>query len=196
MDCVNGKLKGKNLDTYQVVETKWETWKTMYPQSKVLSTQTGYDRDYSAYPYGDYQTNSQLLFPVEPEDDRLFVKERVLGIIEKNEAQVFRFQSFTDSIRLVTADIQGNKFLIVGSEKDNFIVSFKKPASSNLDRKLYPVQNSLPVVIKDNKGNKYDIFGNVVSGNDQNLQLAPAKSFMGFWFSWGAFYPKPEIHSD
>jgi hypothetical protein len=65
LQCVNGPLVGTEAVTIGVVETKWGTWKKIYPESKVLSTNTGYNRGYGFYPYGDYRADhAYLLFPV------------------------------------------------------------------------------------------------------------------------------------
>ena len=48
-------------------------------------------------------------------------------------------------------------------------------------------------ILADDQGNKWDIFGFHISGPLQ-LPLKGARSFMGYWFAWGAFYPNPEIY--
>ncbi len=56
LKAVNGELKGTPADTCKLIETRWDTWKDMYPETMVLSTNTGYSRNYERYPYGDYKT--------------------------------------------------------------------------------------------------------------------------------------------
>ncbi len=41
LDCVNGELINTKIETFQIVETRWDNWKTMYPDTKVLSLNTG-----------------------------------------------------------------------------------------------------------------------------------------------------------
>ncbi|MBT3419382.1 MAG: DUF3179 domain-containing protein [Candidatus Magasanikbacteria bacterium] len=41
----------------------------------VVSTDTGFKRDYSVYPYGDYEENDSMVFPVSVNDKRYFAKE-------------------------------------------------------------------------------------------------------------------------
>ena len=65
-----------------VVETTWKTWKEMYPGTRVVTNNTGYNRNYGYYPYGDYRTNNNnLLFSISNDDKRLPRKERVLGVV-------------------------------------------------------------------------------------------------------------------
>ncbi len=195
MDCVYGDLKGEKPDNYQVIETEWKTWKNMYPDSKVLSTQTGYRRDYDRYPYGDYKSSDKLLFPVNPEDNRLFSKERVLGIINDNKSKTYRFQLFSNSTRLIRDEFKGMTYLIVGNKTLNLLTAFNLSASNiPVNTKFQSVENSLPMIVEDSNGNKYDIFGNQVTGPHTDYELVPANSFIGFWFSWGAFYPEPLIY--
>ena len=58
----------------------WADWKAKYPDTKVLSKDTGFTRDYSRDPYGDYYTQKGLFSPIENEDNRLFEKALVFGI--------------------------------------------------------------------------------------------------------------------
>lgn len=81
MRAVNGPLSGTNLSTIPVVQTTWATWKSMYPESLILTTDTGYDRNYDQDLYGEKyrEGDSATLFPVKNIDDRLPAKKRVHG---------------------------------------------------------------------------------------------------------------------
>lgn len=79
LKSVNGELSGERAKTYNLFETTWKTWKSMYPNTKVVSTDTGSQRNYGQYPYGEHKTNRNLIFPANNKDNRLHVKERVLG---------------------------------------------------------------------------------------------------------------------
>ena len=61
---VVGPNTNAQVDRLPVVKTTLEEWLTQYPDSKILATRTGYNRDYSGYPYGSYYTNNQIIFPV------------------------------------------------------------------------------------------------------------------------------------
>jgi hypothetical protein len=61
---VVGPQVNATLDRLPAVKTTLADWLAQYPDSQVLSTRTGYSRDYSGYPYGTYYTDEQLIFPV------------------------------------------------------------------------------------------------------------------------------------
>ena len=47
----------------QVIETKFATLRAMYPSARVMTRNTGFTDNYTAYPYDDYRENESLLFP-------------------------------------------------------------------------------------------------------------------------------------
>ena len=89
-----GDLLGTRPVKYMVLETKWETWKKIYPDSKVMNYKTGFARSYGLYPYGDYREEEYLLFPVKYHDTRLHEKERVHCVVTNGKARVYRFKNF------------------------------------------------------------------------------------------------------
>ncbi len=195
---VKGELRGTEAETFQLVETTWETWKNMYPQTKVLSTQTGYNRDYTHYPYGDYRTNhNNILFPYSPVDDRLQTKERVHGVIMNGEAKAYRLGSFAGQLTLIEDVFKGVPLLVVGNQAEDFIVSFVDPSEDNgteLHFEVISRDSPGSEILTDNEGNVWNVFGEAVSGPRTGERLEPTTSFMGFWFAWGAFYPGLQIY--
>lgn len=55
-----------NLSLTRVPATKTtlEDWIAQYPDSQILSTRTGHNRNYQDYPYGTYNIDERLIFPV------------------------------------------------------------------------------------------------------------------------------------
>ncbi len=76
-------MTGARLGTIPFEDTTWGAWKKKYPDTLVLSTDTGHNRDYRSDPYASYYRSSRLLFPVEKESKEFDRKEKVVGI-ERN----------------------------------------------------------------------------------------------------------------
>ena len=197
LDCVNGALKGREVETFPLVETTWLTWKEMYPSTVVVSTNTGYNRSYGRYPYGGYRTeNDLLIFPVTNKDDRLPGKERVHGILSSGTIRIYTFEDFGDGITVINDDLQGRNVVVVGSKKDNFMVSFLNDPGDGTTLSFSPVEDAYPIVMSDGEGNKWDVFGRALDGPRTGSQLSTVSSFMGYWFSFAAFYPGLSIYGD
>lgn len=98
----------------------------------------------------------------------------------------------SSSVSIIEDNINGNPVLVVGSKAKNFIVSFEIPDDSKLIFK--PTREKLPVIMQDNEGNLWDIFGNALYGPGKGQQLKPTKSYMGYWFSFATIFPVAEIY--
>jgi hypothetical protein len=91
-----GKFAGIKLERIPFDVAYWKEWKQFYPDSNVLSTDTGSTRPYGADPYGDYYTNGDVLFPISNSDDRLGLKEIVIGLENKGQYKAFKLQEVED----------------------------------------------------------------------------------------------------
>ncbi len=190
-ESVNGDLIGSKAAIVPLLETTWGVWKTLYPDSKVVSTNTGFSRTYGTSPYGDYNTNNtRFLFPVE-KDSRLPLKERVYAVINESKAKAYRFSDFSQGA-VIKDNFEGNNYLVVGNA--NFILAFLLDADTeNLD--FTYIYDDTELMLEDNEGNVWNVFGEAVSGSRMGQLLKPAVAFKGFWFSIPAFY-STEIYSN
>lgn len=79
--AVTGHSAGTRLEQLPLQHTSWQNWRRQYPQTLVLSEDTGYIRDYTHNPYGDYALSERLYFPVENQPEgELHLKETVIGV--------------------------------------------------------------------------------------------------------------------
>ncbi|MEX2586022.1 MAG: DUF3179 domain-containing protein [Balneolaceae bacterium] len=192
--AVNGPLSSRNIETFQIIETNWGIWKQLYPDSKVLTTNTGHDRDYPGYVYTPgYLTNhNALLFPLSNVDDRLENKTRVHGVIGGGEAinemkvTAYVIDEFGEGVRLIEDSIASDQYLVVGSTDHNFATAFYRPEDEDLE--FEAVQDQLPVIMKDSEGNRWDLFGFAVEGPKKGQRLSAARSYTGYWFAWVDFF--------
>lgn len=78
--AISGPLKGKRLRPLVLTHTSWDRWRQQHPETQVLSMQTGYRRDYQRHPYGDYDQDGAVYFPLRHRSARYHPKERVIGL--------------------------------------------------------------------------------------------------------------------
>ena len=193
LDCVNGALVGTTVNAHQLIEMPWEIWKEMYPRSQVVTKATGHNRSYGVYPYGAYKTSSSFIFRPDILDERLHVKERVLAVIRTGEAKVYRFVSFDDKLTVIHDEFKGIEMVIAGI-RDGYMAAFNRQIEPGIYLEFSPVRNQQEIIMKDQEGNEWNVFGEAVSGPRLGQQLKPVVSFMAYWFSIAAFYPDPVIY--
>jgi len=71
--------RGEKLVQVSISTVSWGEWRKNFPDTQVLSKNTGLTRDYDRYPYGAYEENDEIYFGVENTDIRLKLKEVVYG---------------------------------------------------------------------------------------------------------------------
>ncbi len=202
MRSVNGPQSGDNATYLDVIETTWATWKEMYPDSKILTSDTGFDRNYESFAYANnYGTSGgSIYYPIKHPDDRLEKKVRVHGVIgsevadEKAPAKAYQIRNFGKGINVIHDRFQGDSLVVVGSTELNFAVAYKASPNNSVSLNFKAVQDSLPIVMKDGEGNRWDVFGTAVEGPRKGEQLKAVRSYNGFWFAWADFFPGIEIH--
>lgn len=74
-----GPNTGKKLETLPVTMTRWSRWRKKHPGGKVLSTDTGFDQDYSTDHYAKYRKGRTIFMPVSDKDKRVHPKTVVYG---------------------------------------------------------------------------------------------------------------------
>ena len=182
-------------DRLQVVETTWENWLEMYPDTELLSDITGFSRNYNRYPYGSYLQNENLLFPVANMNDRrLPRKARVLGINAGDRSRIYPIENFSAGVEVINDELGGMPIVVAGSNNKNFGVVYNRELEDCTVLDFEPVQDALPIVMRDSEGNEWDVFGTAVSGPRTGQQLQKTNSYIAFFFAWTAFFPGAEIH--
>ena len=198
LQCVQGELKGHKPEMIPLIETTWETWKAMYPDSKVLSDETGIYPSYDQYPYifsgKDYREDEIIMFPVNTDDKRLHRKDKVHGVIVRETSKVYRIKKLSRSVETINDVIALVPIVVVGSRGQNFAMSFERSLEDGTVLEFSPVKNQLPLAMEDNEGTQWDVFGYAVSGPRKGTLLKLTKSFTAYWFAWSTFYPDAEIY--
>jgi hypothetical protein len=181
-------------DRLQVVETTWATWQEMYPQTTLMTQTTGFSRPYGTYPYGTFKVDNSLLFNVNNSgDSRLHRKARVVGINVGTSSKVYPIANFGSAITVLNDTVGNMNVVATGSSTQNFGVIFNRQLEDCTTLDFSPVQGQLPVVMTDNEGTQWDVFGTAVSGPRAGTQLQKTNSYIAYWFAWTAFFPHSTI---
>lgn len=79
--AISGKLKGLKLTQIPALHTTFKEWKTLHPDTEVLSTDTGFKRNYTRSAYRGYDKTKRLWFKVAHKSPKEYhPKEQVLGV--------------------------------------------------------------------------------------------------------------------
>lgn len=89
---ISGKHAGVELEQLHLTHTTWSRWREKHPQTKVLSENQGFKRNYRHEAYGGYETSSLLFFKTLRKTPKEFhTKERVMGVTIDGTAKAYPF---------------------------------------------------------------------------------------------------------
>jgi len=91
MKAVTGKKIGTEFEILPSVLATWKEWKEKYPNSLVLSKDTGFSRNYSKDPYGGYETSNSVMFPINNKNNRFHPKEKILVVVAGETSKAYPF---------------------------------------------------------------------------------------------------------
>lgn len=109
---VSGAAAGKEVELLPMSLTTWSQWQERHPNTDVISSNTGYPRDYNQQPYVEYFRSSNLMFPAQPMSRQLPLKEPVLGILDDDHAVAIPASAFGGRSRQVKRQINGKEIEI------------------------------------------------------------------------------------
>ncbi len=98
---VIGSQVNHNLKRIPAIKTTLGKWLTQYPNTQILSTRTGHNRDYQAYPYGSYYTDNNIIFPVRNQQGRTLHPKAIVSYVWQANSDAPHNQFAGDSHQFV-----------------------------------------------------------------------------------------------
>lgn len=180
--CINGSNIGETAKTTNLLKTKFATIKRSFPEALVLIHEScdsnGCVRNFKSA--GDE--------PGDGSGSDIIDAEKYFGIVNGERLTLIPLSVMSDEISVLHSVIHQKRSIVVSSKDMSFMVAFNIGSSS-----FSAIQNSLPIVMKDNLGNFYDLFGRVVSGPDSGNRLSSPNSYHANTFAWKDIFESIEI---
>ena len=186
-----GKFAGANLERIPFDLAYWKDWKNLYPNSKILSKDTGNIRPYGADPYGDYYTNSDILFPVPIKDDRLGLKEIIIGVEATGNYKAYKLKDI-ENFKVINDKINDKPITIWSAFP--FMVKMFNPNVDALTL-TFRYDDEKKAFIDNQTGSEWNFDGKSINGALSGKTLSRLPFDEGFWFEWVAFHPKTDVYS-
>lgn len=112
-EAVTGSFTGTKLKLLPSTQTTWGNWKIKYPNTRVLSSQTGYNRNYDRNPYAGYEKSRRLLFDVKNISKNFHPKEKIIGVELDNKFKAYPFSELEKAGGLVKDTVKGVPITVV-----------------------------------------------------------------------------------
>ena len=190
---VLGDLVGEGIElkVLPLVVTTWADWKGSYPDTTVLSLDTGHVRDYTpGRPYGAYFASPDTMFPVAARDERLPAKAWVFGLRVGGEAAAFALEALQQSGVLNTA-VGGEPVVLVAGE-GRAVRAFAR-RDLTFDRQPGGGGGGASTSLIGDDGTTWRVtdLALVQDGGGGRLRRLPGH--LAYWFGWYAFFPETRL---
>ncbi len=202
---ISGSRRNQRLELLPVVETTWEMWKRMHPDTEVIQEGTGLDRypqaqaslytldRYLRYPYGDYRTNGNNLFlfsnPTSfPNLASYGSKDLIVGLCFDGQAKSYFFKEFPTNA--VINDVVGEQaVLLVYDEHSRTAIPYD-PVVEEEALTFFAVESfdDMPQFVDVETRSRWNFLGTAVDGPLAGAQLAQLSGFNSWWFAWDSYY--------
>jgi hypothetical protein len=177
---------GLRLSARGVVTTTWAEWKREYPDTTVLSLDTGHRRDYAeGAAYREYFGHDRLMFEVPSRDGRLPNKAEVVvlrgEVLGGGAAPVAIAVKRLRRERVLSFEAAGRAFVAVTS---------RGGATRVYERgDLRVVGSTSDAALRDSDGGRWLVTpGALVGEGGRRLPVVP--THQAFWFGWYAQHPE------
>lgn len=185
---------GMRLEHLPVVTTTWGEWRSMHPDTTVLSLETGFDRDYGeGVAYQAYFATDDLMFDVPDHDGRLNNKAEVLALRMAREGA-------PDAALAISADFLQARPVYRFEMEGRDLVAVTSSAGAN---RVYDAGGTEIVArvddttVRDAAGRDWTVTEEaLVPADGSGAALPRVPAFRAYWFGWHAQYPDTELIAD
>jgi hypothetical protein len=177
---VLGPLTGSGieLEVLPVTIASWRDWRARHPDTKVLSLDTGYERDYAGgQPYGDYFASAELMFPLLVPDQRLPPKDYVFALRADGREQAWPLGAFTGG-QVINARVGDLPVVLVGDAATRTVRAYHSGGHE------FAAGSSPTTLVAD--GQDWQIEEDALVGPD-GARLARLPGHIAYWFAWQGF---------
>lgn len=177
---------GVELKILPVVTTTWGEWRKQHPNSRVLSPNTGFRRDYSpGKPYGKYFASSELMFPALSPDKRLRKKDVVFGLRVSGAEKAWPLKVFKDG-KVINDRIGTINLVLIGDSASRTVRAYRSGG------KIFDaVADDLSIV--KSKGQEWIVSEEALMG-PANEKLSRLPGHLAYWFAWSNYLGKSELY--
>lgn len=110
-EAVAGPLTGEELEALPSTLTTWDKWRKKYPNTEVLSIETGFSRDYSKDPYADYYESQKGLFSFFTPGPGEEEKALIVGVLLQGQAKAYPLKDLRQK-KIITDSLGGQQVIL------------------------------------------------------------------------------------
>ncbi len=189
-EALQGPLVGQQLQQLLSEQTTWGRWRAEHPKTLMLAVDPG---DVRFDPYQNYYDASDAgVVGRKRADDRLPVKEKVIGVRLGGQVKAYSFSALARD-RVVNDTVGGVPLVVVFDPASVSGAVYRRDSGGTL---LTFTAGANPLSMRDDQtGSEWDgLSGRATTGSDAGMELEQVPITYSFWFGWVDFYPNTGLY--
>ncbi|MEE9173770.1 MAG: DUF3179 domain-containing protein [Thermoplasmata archaeon] len=193
--AINGQRCASVLAEVPLIWTTWDRWRQRHPDTDVLTTETGFLRDYNRDPYGlynpdphGYYRNDNLIFPVMNRSDRFPPKKVVYGVKVGDEQLAIPAEEF-HAVRVKNVALGGAPLVALQDGDLDVVRVFRREVEGS----PLTFQHAGGRILDAESETLWSPEGVGLEGSFRGTALTPVSAVNVMWFAWYAFYPGTQV---
>lgn len=180
--AIAGEFEGSVLQEFPVTWTTWDQWHNVYPDTLVLSDDTGYARNYDDDPYGSYAPRGGFY----ADDSLLFEPYSSIDTSEIDHKDIVLGARWHDGALAVKKDqLAAEGVINIHSNDSQFVAVYDTALDTGyIYRNPDDHEVSLDAGVASVNGDEY---------SPRDLPLDRVTRFDAFWFAWAGYYPDATV---
>jgi hypothetical protein len=191
-EAIVGDLTGQRLEVLPTRFMRWSEWRETYPDSRVLSRETGFNRPYDRDPFTRlpaYLNQGRFPFPVgqAARNPSLPAGEKVVSLVIDDEARAYPVAALSG---LVANDTVGGRPVAIAVDEADTSWAFDR----RLGEQILTLEWDGDVLRDAETGSHWSLTGEAIDGplTGEQLEILPAR--FSFWFAFVAAFPEATVY--
>jgi hypothetical protein len=189
-EALQGLLAGQHLNQVLSEQTTWGRWRAAHPKTLMLDVDPieAWLDPYDSY----YDSPGAGVVGRKVKDDRLPVKERVIGVRLGGEVKAYSFKALARD-RVVNDTVGGVPLVVVfdGTSQSGAVY---RADPGGKPRTFAPGQSALTMTDKESGSTWDGLSGKATAGADAGMELEQVPITYSFWFGWVDFYSNTQVY--
>lgn len=189
---VKGPLLNRDLEIVPAIQTTWQQWANLHPDTLVLDKRGSYGNDnYEGY----YENGSTGIIGESNKDRRLPKKELVMGMTVSGLAKAYPFSSISQQT-VINDHFAGEEVVITfDSTSESGAAFVRRLDGRNLNFEAAPGREGVSLMRDQETGSLWQVLtGQAIEGELFGERLDRLPSHYSFWFAWSDFHPTTELY--
>ena len=167
------------LPVLPVTITSWDSWQRHNPTTKVLSPETGHQRNYTpGAAYGNYFASPNLMFPARLDNATLAAKEFVFALRIRDQEKAWPLSLFEGG-KMIHDQVGDLPILLIGNAATRTVSAYERG-----NHRFEPTEDGKLV-----SGNESFIFGTEALIGAKGEKLARLPGHIAYWFAYQNYLP-------